>query len=174
MPPSSRPTLIIVSGLSGSGKSVALRTLEDQDYYCVDNLPAELLTDFVRNMSQAASPRARLAVGIDVRNVSSDLSRMGEWLSAVAARFIFPETLFLIGSLLVIFYVLDTWHYKREGVTKADPTPDTQGFGIEVDLAVSIPGMARADAEALVQAAHGVCPYSNATRGNIEVRLSVV
>jgi len=49
-----------------------------------------------------------------------------------------------------------------------------QGFGIEVDLAVSIPGMARADAEALVQAAHGVCPYSNATRGNIEVRLSVV
>ena len=48
-----------------------------------------------------------------------------------------------------------------------------QGFGIEVDLAISIPGMARADAEALVQAAHGVCPYSNATRGNIEVRLSV-
>jgi len=48
------------------------------------------------------------------------------------------------------------------------------GFGIEVDLAVSIPGMAKADAEALVQAAHGVCPYSNATRGNIEVRLSVV
>ncbi len=49
-----------------------------------------------------------------------------------------------------------------------------QGFGIEVDLAIHVPGMARADAEALVQAAHGVCPYSNATRGNVEVRLSVV
>lgn len=49
-----------------------------------------------------------------------------------------------------------------------------QGFGIEVDLAVSVPGMDRAQAEKLVQAAHGVCPYSNATRGNIEVRLSVV
>jgi osmotically inducible protein OsmC len=48
-----------------------------------------------------------------------------------------------------------------------------QGFGIEVDLAVSIPGMARADAEALVQAAHGVCPYSNATRGNVDVALTV-
>ncbi len=48
------------------------------------------------------------------------------------------------------------------------------GFGIEVDLAIHIPGMAQADAEALVEAAHGVCPYSNATRGNIEVRLSVV
>lgn len=49
-----------------------------------------------------------------------------------------------------------------------------QGFGIEVDLAISVPGMDRAAAEKLVQAAHGVCPYSNATRGNIEVRLSVV
>lgn len=48
------------------------------------------------------------------------------------------------------------------------------GFGIEVELKVSIPGMARADAEALVHAAHQVCPYSNATRGNIDVTLTVV
>ena len=47
------------------------------------------------------------------------------------------------------------------------------GFGIEVDLTITLPGMDRPDAEALVQAAHGVCPYSNATRGNIEVRLTV-
>ena len=47
------------------------------------------------------------------------------------------------------------------------------GFGIEVDLEVSIPGMDRAAAQAIVDAAHQVCPYSNATRGNIEVRLSV-
>ncbi len=48
------------------------------------------------------------------------------------------------------------------------------GFGIEVDLAVAIPGMDKAEAEALVAKAHLVCPYSNATRGNIDVRLSVV
>ncbi len=48
------------------------------------------------------------------------------------------------------------------------------GFGIEVELRVSIPGMARADAEALVHAAHEVCPYSNATRGNVDVTLTVV
>jgi lipoyl-dependent peroxiredoxin len=47
-------------------------------------------------------------------------------------------------------------------------------FGIAVKLAVSVPGMERADAEALVAAAHEVCPYSNATRGNIEVDLLVV
>ena len=47
------------------------------------------------------------------------------------------------------------------------------GFGIEVALAVTIPGMERAAAEKLVEAAHAVCPYSNATRGNIDVTLTV-
>jgi lipoyl-dependent peroxiredoxin len=48
------------------------------------------------------------------------------------------------------------------------------GFGLDVELAVSLPGVAKADAEALVAKAHQVCPYSNATRGNIDVRLTVV
>ena len=48
------------------------------------------------------------------------------------------------------------------------------GFGLDIDLAVSLPGVPRAEAEALVAKAHEVCPYSNATRGNVDVRLSVV
>jgi lipoyl-dependent peroxiredoxin len=52
--------------------------------------------------------------------------------------------------------------------------PLPTGFGIEVELKISIPGMERAQAEALVQKAHIVCPYSNATRGNIDVKLTVV
>lgn len=48
------------------------------------------------------------------------------------------------------------------------------GFGIEVDLNISIPGMDKAAAQALVEKAHHVCPYSNATRGNIEVRLNII
>ena len=52
--------------------------------------------------------------------------------------------------------------------------PIPAGFGITVAMKVSLPGMDRAAAEKLVQAAHGVCPYSNATRGNIEVALTVV
>ncbi|UDF37520.1 UNVERIFIED_ORG: sodium:proton antiporter [Shinella sp. XGS7] len=46
-------------------------------------------------------------------------------------KHIFPETLFLIGALLAIFYVIDSWYYRREGVVKQDPTPDTASFGIE-------------------------------------------
>ena len=52
--------------------------------------------------------------------------------------------------------------------------PIPAGFGIQVAMAISIPGLERAAAEKLVQAAHGVCPYSNATRGNIDVTLTVV
>ena len=48
------------------------------------------------------------------------------------------------------------------------------GFGLEVELAVSLPGLPRADAETLVEKAHQVCPYSNAPRGNVDVRLKVV
>ncbi len=48
------------------------------------------------------------------------------------------------------------------------------GFGIAVELKISIPGMDKAAATALVEKAHHVCPYSNATRGNVEVTLTVV
>jgi Na+/H+ antiporter NhaD/arsenite permease-like protein len=44
---------------------------------------------------------------------------------------ILPETLFLIGSLLAIFWLIDTWYYREEGVQRADPTPDTPALGIE-------------------------------------------
>ena len=48
------------------------------------------------------------------------------------------------------------------------------GFGLDVELAVDLPGLDRADAATLVEKAHHVCPYSNATRGNVDVRLTVV
>lgn len=48
-----------------------------------------------------------------------------------------------------------------------------QGFGIEAELLISLPGMDRPAAQALVEKAHQVCPYSNATRGNIEVKLTL-
>ncbi|MDD2056018.1 organic hydroperoxide resistance protein [Pseudomonas sp. GD03860] len=47
------------------------------------------------------------------------------------------------------------------------------GFGLDIDLHVNLPGLDQADAQALVDAAHQVCPYSNATRGNVDVRLHV-
>lgn len=83
MSDATRPLLIVVSGMSGSGKSVALNTLEDLDFFCTDNLPAELLPRFVRSVAGEESGRTRLAVGIDVRNRTPDLARIPQWLSEV-------------------------------------------------------------------------------------------
>lgn len=56
-----------------------------------------------------------------------------------------------------------------DGSVGIGPIPN--GFGIEVELKISLPGMDRAQAQALIEKAHIVCPYSNATRNNIDVRL---
>ena len=60
--------LILVSGLSGSGKSIALDVLEDAGYYCVDNLPATLLLDVARFLGEAGHDR--VAVSVDARSVA--------------------------------------------------------------------------------------------------------
>src|SRR5215213_3939302 len=61
-----RMQLVLITGLSGSGKSVALNALEDAGYYCVDNLPVTLVPDLVTFLEQAGYSRA--ALSIDVRS----------------------------------------------------------------------------------------------------------
>ena len=61
---------------------------------------------------------------------------------------------------------------KIDGSVGIGPIPN--GFGIEVALNISLPGMDRAAAQDLINKAHVVCPYSNATRGNIDVTLTLV
>ena len=58
------------------------------------------------------------------------------------------------------------------GAVSIGPIPT--GFGIQVELQIALPGLARDEAERLVNAAHIVCPYSNATRGNIDVTLTIL
>lgn len=70
--------LVVISGRSGSGKSTALQALEDIDFYCIDNLPALLLPDLVEQMCQDPDHPSKIAVSIDARNLSSNLSRFPE------------------------------------------------------------------------------------------------
>jgi RNase adapter protein RapZ len=72
--------LIVVSGRSGSGKTVALRVLEDLGYYCVDNLPVNLLPQLIVSVQ---SQYDKLAVSIDVRNLPSDPERLETLLAQV-------------------------------------------------------------------------------------------
>jgi UPF0042 nucleotide-binding protein len=83
--------LVLVSGLSGSGKSIALDVLEDSGYYCVDNLPATLLLEVVRFLRDAG--HARAAVSVDARSVA--LSSLPQQLEEVKALGTQTRVLFL-------------------------------------------------------------------------------
>lgn len=88
--------LVIVSGLSGSGKSIALHALEDLDYYCIDNLPIGLLTAFAGQIIDKYQGQYRnFAVGIDVRNLTSDLNDFGAILAQLRDKGIECEVIFL-------------------------------------------------------------------------------
>ena len=92
-----------------------------------------------------------------------------------------PEQLFAAGYSACFIGAMKHVAMMQKIALPADTTitadvgigPIPAGFGIQVAMTVTIPGMERAAAQKLVQAAHGVCPYSNATRGNIAVTFTV-
>jgi UPF0042 nucleotide-binding protein len=93
---SSEMRLIIVSGLSGSGKSIALHVLEDLGYYCVDNIPVALLEAVVEEiMVGSEKPSRLLAIGVDARNRRQDLEELPRLLDKLRKRGIHAELLFL-------------------------------------------------------------------------------
>jgi osmotically inducible protein OsmC len=93
-----------------------------------------------------------------------------------------PEQLFAAGYSACFIGALKHVAAQEKVTLPADTTVEgsvgigqiPNGFGIEVELKISIPGFDHAKAKALVEKAHVVCPYSNATRGNIDVTLTVV
>ncbi len=88
--------LLIVSGLSGSGKSIVLRTLEDCGYYCIDNLPISLLGGFVSHVMRADNVTYnKTAIGIDARNQGNSLSCFAEILAFIREKGIDCDVMFL-------------------------------------------------------------------------------
>ena len=88
--------LIIVSGLSGSGKSVALHMLEDIDFYCVDNIPAALLKPFISHTVRGMDDTyPRTAVGLDARNRASEIETIPALVAELRRSNIDCEVLYL-------------------------------------------------------------------------------
>jgi RNase adapter protein RapZ len=84
--------LFLISGLSGSGKSIALKVLEDSGYYCVDNLPADLLAALVEHLQRAGY--SNIAVSIDVRSANS-VQRLPPLLEQIKQQGVDVHVLFL-------------------------------------------------------------------------------
>jgi osmotically inducible protein OsmC len=131
--------------------------------------------------------RAKATGGRDGRAVSSDgaldvpLTRPRE-LGGAGDTGTNPEQLFAAGYSACFLSAMKFVAGRDKIAIPADASVESiigigaipSGFGIEAELRVSLPGLPRGEAEALVEKAHGVCPYSNATRGNIDVRVMVL
>jgi len=87
-----KPTIVIITGLSGSGKTVALRALEDSDFFCVDNLPVALIDLFVSIVSKNKELK-KIGIGIDIRE-KGFLSEIGNALKTLRNKYR-TEILFL-------------------------------------------------------------------------------
>ncbi|WP_297845019.1 organic hydroperoxide resistance protein [Pseudomonas sp.] len=124
--------------------------------------------------------------GRDGRAVSSDkildvkLSTPKE-LGGAGGEATNPEQLFAAGYSACFIGALKFVASQTKGTIPADASITAHvgigqipgGFGLDIDLHISLPGLEQAAAQTLVDAAHLVCPYSNATRGNVDVRLHV-
>ena len=87
--------LQIVSGLSGSGKTIALQVLEDMDYYCIDNLPLELLSELVEKSLKHRLYIEKVAIGIDARTLGSNFSDFADVIRKIKESDIECDVLFL-------------------------------------------------------------------------------
>tara|TARA_B100000900_G_scaffold194871_1_gene164852 strand:- start:319 stop:1188 length:870 start_codon:yes stop_codon:yes gene_type:complete len=90
--------LLIISGLSGSGKSVALGALEDFGFHCIDNLPLSLLSDFVKLILSNDFTPKNIAIGIDARAVDKSISQLHKSISEIDQTKIKIELIFLSAS----------------------------------------------------------------------------
>jgi lipoyl-dependent peroxiredoxin len=128
--------------------------------------------------------QVKATAGRDTRAVSSDgvldlkVTRPRD-LGGTNGRGTNPEQLFA-ASYATCFLGMMRLVAGREGIELPTDTeveanvgvgPTPRGFGIEVELRICLPGLPRAEADLLVEKSHAVCPYSNATRGNVSVRL---
>lgn len=116
--------LILVSGLSGAGKSVVLNALEDLGHYCVDNLPASMLESFVAHVFRTSTEGGQtIAVGIDARDSSIGLEGVPATIEQLRRSGLRCELLVVIAS--------DAELLRRFGETKRRHPLTREGFGLQ-------------------------------------------
>ncbi len=87
--------LVIITGLSGAGKTVALRSMEDMEFYCVDNLPVNMLQQFSQHISSDKEFYPKVAVGIDIRSNNKDLSAFKDLIANIDQSVLNIKVIFL-------------------------------------------------------------------------------
>ena len=83
---------IIISGRSGSGKSTALKILEDNNFYCIDNLPLNLLSDLIKTFNSKTSPYSNVAISVDSRNLLNCSALSNKILDTINHTIVFLDS----------------------------------------------------------------------------------
>ncbi len=115
--------VIVVSGLSGSGKSTALGALEDLGYYCVDNLPAALLKEFAGHIHSDPVLYSRVALGVDARSRGPELTAIPEWMDGLSAEGLDCELMFFDAEPSVLLQRFSETRRRHPLVSERDTLP---------------------------------------------------
>ncbi|WP_446808579.1 RNase adapter RapZ [Methylomonas sp. 2BW1-5-20] len=134
--------LVIVSGLSGSGKSIALDTLEDCGYYCIDNLPVTLLEDFVDHvMLKDQETYSKTAIGIDARNRNQKLADFPDSLASIRDKGIDCELVYMEADENIILKRYSETRRRHPLTTESRPLREA----LEIEREMLRPVATRAD-----------------------------
>jgi len=120
---SQTPALLILSGLSGSGKTTALQALEDQGYFCIDNLPVTLIPALLQQQQQQPQEYPWLAIGLDAR--SKRTQELAALLDALQQSGQHPRLLFLTASDAVLVQ-------RFNATRRAHPLADAAGLSAAI------------------------------------------
>lgn len=134
--------LVIISGLSGSGKSIALDTLEDCGYYCIDNLPVALLEDFVDHVMLAdPGSYSKTAIGIDARNRTEQLADFPDRLASIRGKGIDCELVYMEADEGIILKRYSETRRRHPLTTEERPLREA----LEIEREILHPVATRAD-----------------------------
>jgi RNase adapter protein RapZ len=122
--------LLVITGISGSGKSVALHALEDAGYYCVDNLPPELLGPFVYVEQQHRANR--VAIAMDVRSAVS-LPKLPQELEALREQGIFVRLVYLDSTTETLVHRFSETR-RRHPLSKTDASGQAMGLIESIEM----------------------------------------
>ena len=115
--------VLIITGMSGAGKTLALNTLEDQDYYCIDNLPLNMLESLFDN--QWVKSKDKVAIGVDVRSGKGQLGDLPAIVQNLKNRFR-TDLVYLYASKGIIF--------KRYNETRRKHPLSSEGMGLDAAI----------------------------------------
>ena len=154
-PSSKNRRLIIVSGLSGAGKSHVLNTLEDQGYYCIDNLPISLFNQMASLLADPASDfPVKVGVGIDARSPARELQSLPDSISRLRNKGVTIEILFMEANKEVL--TMRFSETRRKHPLSSDQVSLTDAIDRETEILSALSDIADLKIDTSFTTVHGL------------------